>query len=278
MLDSSRLKAPRKAALAVVVGFLAAACAGSQAAEPAPASPPPPTPEATAPPAPAPAPTSAKIIPPAVAQAPYGKADGKDLTLFTLTNSSGLVLKVTNYGCIVTELHVPDKAGKLADVVLGFETVEGYQKGSPYFGATVGRIANRIRGAKFKLEGKDYKLAANDGQNHLHGGVKGWDKVVWDAAPTETPDGPSITFTYVSKDGEEGYPGTVTAKTIYTLTNKNELRVEMVATTDKTTIVNMRTTRTGTSAGSLRVPSWITSSRSMPTSTRRVIPWCRPAS
>jgi aldose 1-epimerase len=162
-----------------------------------------------------------------------------DLKLFTLTNANGLVLKVTNYGTIVTELHVPDKAGKMADVVLGFENVEGYQKGSPYFGATVGRIANRIRDAKFKLEGKEYKVAANDGKNHLHGGVKGWDKVVWTATPSDTPNGPSIKLTYVSKDGEEGYPGTVNATVVYTLTNKNELVVEMQATTDKTTIVNM---------------------------------------
>jgi aldose 1-epimerase len=134
---------------------------------------------------------------------------------------------------------VPDKGGKLADIVLGFENLDGYVKGSPYFGATVGRVANRIRGAKFKLDGKDYKLAANNGQHHLHGGVKGWDKVIWSAEPVETADGPALKLTYVSKDGEEGYPGTVTATTLYTLTNKNEFKVEMSATTDKTTIVNM---------------------------------------
>jgi aldose 1-epimerase len=159
--------------------------------------------------------------------------------LFTLTNANGLVLKVTNYGTIVTELHVPDKAGRMADVVLGFEAVEGYQKGSPYFGATVGRVANRIRDARFQLEGKEYQVAANDGAHHLHGGVKGWDKVLWSATPVETPNGPRIEFTYVSKDGEEGYPGTVNAQVVYTLTNENEFVIDMHATTDKTTIVNM---------------------------------------
>jgi aldose 1-epimerase len=173
------------------------------------------------------------------APAPNGAIEGAVRQLFTLTNANGLVLKVTNYGTIVTELHVPDRSGKLADVVLGFESVEGYQKESPYFGATVGRVANRIRDAKFELEGRKYELAVNDGKNHLHGGLKGWDKVLWNATPVETPHGPRIEFTYVSKDGEEGYPGTVDAQVIYTLTNENEFVIEMHATTDKTTIVNM---------------------------------------
>jgi aldose 1-epimerase len=173
------------------------------------------------------------------AAASFGKSMEADVKLFTLTNANGLVLKVTNYGTIVTELHVPDRSGKIADVVLGFESVEGYQKESPYFGATVGRVANRIRDAKFELEGRKYELAVNDGKNHLHGGLKGWDKVLWNATPVETPHGPRIEFTYVSKDGEEGYPGTVDAQVIYTLTNENEFVIEMHATTDKTTIVNM---------------------------------------
>ncbi|HEY3498280.1 MAG TPA: galactose-1-epimerase, partial [Polyangiaceae bacterium] len=168
-----------------------------------------------------------------IAKAPFGQADGKDVTLFTLINEKGLVLKAINYGAAITELHVPDRTGKLADVVLGFETLEGYTNGkNPFFGVTVGRVANRIRGAKFKLGGKEYQLGANDGPHHLHGGPKGWDKVVWDTEAIETPDGPSLRFRYVSKDGEEGYPGTVTAQTTYTLTNQNELRVEMMATTD----------------------------------------------
>jgi aldose 1-epimerase len=175
----------------------------------------------------------------AITQTKYGTVDDKVVDLYTLTNSKGLVLKVTTYGTIITELHVPDRSGKLADIVHGFDNLDGYLKKNPYFGATVGRIANRIKDAKFTLEGKTYKLLANDGTNHLHGGKKGWDKVVWSAEAKETERGPSIKLTYVSKDGEEGYPGTLTATSTYTLTNDNELRVEMEATTDKTTIVNM---------------------------------------
>jgi aldose 1-epimerase len=158
---------------------------------------------------------------------------------FTLTNKNGLVARITNYGAIVTELHVPDRAGTLADIVLGFENLDGYVKGAPYFGAIVGRVANRIGNAEFTLEGKRYTLEPNDKPHHLHGGKKGWDKVVWTARTIDTADGPGLELTYVSKDGEEGYPGTVTAKTLYTLTNANELKVEMSATTDKTTLVNM---------------------------------------
>ncbi len=176
---------------------------------------------------------------PAITKAVFGKLGDKDVFVYTLTNASGLVMKVTEYGTIVTELHVPDRSGKLGDIVLGFESLDGYLKGHPYFGATVGRIANRIRDAKFKLDGKEYRLAANDKPHHLHGGVKGWDKAIWTATPSETPEGPAIAFTYVSPDGEEGYPGTVQAKTVYTLTNRNELKVEMEATTDKLTIVNL---------------------------------------
>jgi aldose 1-epimerase len=190
-----------------------------------------------APKAPATEPPMAK--PSAITKTKYGKVDDKDVDLYTMTNAKGLVLKVTNYGTIVTELLVPDRNGKLADIVHGYENLEGYLKKTPYFGATVGRIANRIKGAKFTLEGKTYTLAANDGTNTLHGGKKGWDKVIWNAEPKETDRGPSIKFTYVSKDGDEGYPGTVTATATYTLTNDNEFRVEMEATTDKTTIVNM---------------------------------------
>jgi aldose 1-epimerase len=174
-----------------------------------------------------------------IAKAKYGTVDGKDVDLYTLTNAKGLVLKVMTYGAIITEFHVPDRNGKLADVVHGFDELDGYVKKSPYFGATVGRVANRIKDSKFTLEGKTYKLAANDPPHHLHGGKKGWDKAVWNADTSTTDKGPSIKLTYVSKDGEEGYPGTVTATATYTHTNDNQLRVEMEATTDKTTIVNM---------------------------------------
>ena len=193
-----------------------------------------PTPEISA------APASEAAMPTGViAKALFGNVDGNDVTLHTLTNQNGLVMKVTTYGAIITELHVPDKEGRSADIVLGFENLDGYLKGSPYFGATVGRVGNRIRDARFKLDGKEYKLADNDKPHHLHGGNKGWDKVVWDAETSETAEGPSIKFTYVSKDGEEGYPGTVTAHAVYTLTNRNELKVEMKASTDKKTLINM---------------------------------------
>jgi aldose 1-epimerase len=172
-------------------------------------------------------------------KAKWGEADGKEVDLYTLTNRNGLVAKITNYGALVVELHVPDRNGQMGDVALGYDNLADYIKKNPYFGATVGRIGNRIANAQFELEGKTYKLAANNGTNHLHGGKKGWDKVVWDAEAMETPKGPALKLTYVSKDGEEGYPGTVTAVTTYTLTNKNELAIEMTATTDKTTIINM---------------------------------------
>jgi aldose 1-epimerase len=176
---------------------------------------------------------------PALAKTPFGKVDGRDVDLYTLTNSNGLRLQVMTYGAIVTSLEVPDRHGNLADVVLGFDTVDGYVKGSPYFGAIAGRIGNRIRNGKFAVDGQTYSLVTNDEGHHLHGGVRGWDKVVWTAEASETPDGPAIKLTHVSPDGDEGYPGTVAATVIYTLTNKNELRVAMTATTDRTTIVNM---------------------------------------
>src|SRR5688572_7918648 len=171
--------------------------------------------------------------------APFGNLGDTPVQLYTLTNKNGLIAKITSYGATVTELHVPDRAGTLADVVLGFDTLDGYVNGTSYFGAIVGRVANRIGNAAFTLERTRYTLAANNGPHHLHGGRRGWDKVVWSATPRETADGPALELTYVSKDGEEGYPGTVTARTVYTLTNSNELRVEMQATTDKTTPVNM---------------------------------------
>ena len=176
---------------------------------------------------------------PVIAEAPFGRQDDTPVQLYTLTNKNGLIARITNYGAIVTELHVPDKTGRLADVVLGFESLDGYLAGHPYFGAIAGRVANRIRNAEFTLEGTRYKLAANDKPHHLHGGTKGWDKVVWTAKTADTADGPSIQLTHVSKDGDEGYPGTVTARTVYTLTHNNELKVEMEATTDRTTLVNM---------------------------------------
>src|SRR5215510_13721752 len=175
----------------------------------------------------------------AIEKASYGTVDGKPVDIYTLTNSKGAFAKITNYGAIVTELHMPDKAGKLGDVVLGFDKVDDYVAKSPYFGAIVGRVANRIANGKFMLDGKAYQLNTNNAPHHLHGGKKGWDKVIWTAEPKETKDGPSLKLTRVSPDGEENYPGTVTASATYTLTNDNELKIDMSATTDKTTIINM---------------------------------------
>jgi len=183
--------------------------------------------------------TEGKVRVQSIRQKAWGEVGGRPVTLFTLTNDKGLVLKVTTYGGIITELHVPDRSGKLDDIVLGFDDVTSYVKGSPYFGAIIGRIANRISGARFELDGVSYQLAANNGTNSLHGGVKGWDKVVWDAVALDTPEGPSLQLSYTSKDGEEGFPGTVQAKNTYTLTNANELKIEMQAEADRLTVINM---------------------------------------
>jgi aldose 1-epimerase len=183
--------------------------------------------------------TSAVAKPASIQRTPWGSVDGKQVTLFTLTNKHGLELKVLSYGGIITELRVPDRHGKLDDIVLGFDDLESYREKTPYFGAVVGRVANRISGARFALDGKEYLLAANDGKNSLHGGRKGWDKVVWDAAAFDTPAGPVVQLSYLSKDGDEGFPGTVNARNTYTLTQDNELKIEMEATTDRTTVINM---------------------------------------
>ena len=169
---------------------------------------------------------------------PFGRTDNTPVDLYTLTNRHGLTARITNYGAIMTELYVPDRTGALSDVVLGFDNLDAYVAGHPYFGAIVGRVANRIGNAQFTLEGRPYALAANDKPHHLHGGRRGWDKVVWNAALRNSAEGPSLELTYVSKDGEEGYPGTVTAKTVYTLTHDNELKVDMEATADRTTVVH----------------------------------------
>src|SRR6187402_1719818 len=224
--------------LAGPVIFLALACGSSQPAPTTAEAPPPAPPDVPAAPPAAAAATAPKKAEP-ITKAPFGKVDGRDVELYTLTNKNGLVVKVTNYGVIITEFWAPDRNGKLADIVGGYDKVDGYVKATPYFGATVGRVANRIKNAEFKLDGKTYKLAANNGPHNLHGGKKGWDKVIWDAETSETPNGPEIHFKYTSKDGEEGFPGTVQATVVYALNDKNEFVVTMEATTDKPTIVNM---------------------------------------
>jgi aldose 1-epimerase len=167
----------------------------------------------------------------------FGKLpDGTAVDLYTLTNANSLVAKVTNYGAIITELHVPDRDGKPGDIVLGFDNLQQYLKGHPYFGATVGRFANRIAKGRFTLDGKTYALATNNGPNHLHGGLRGFDKRVWHAEPQT---GAAVEFTYTSPDGEEGYPGTLAAAVTMTLTDANELRLDYCATTDQPTPVNL---------------------------------------
>lgn len=175
----------------------------------------------------------------------FGKtADGTEAEVYILTNAKGAEAKFTNYGAALTSLKMPDREGKFADVVLGFDSIDGYtnekyQKANPYFGAIAGRYANRIAGAKFSINNQEYKLAANNGKNSLHGGVKGFDKVFWQGKEVSAANGAAVEFTYSSKDGEEGFPGNLTAKVTYTLTDENELKIDYSATTDKETLVNL---------------------------------------
>lgn len=170
----------------------------------------------------------------------FGKtAEGQELTLFTCTNAHGLVLKMTDYGATVVSLETPDRNGKLANITLGFPTAEGYLQRHPYFGSTVGRYGNRIALGKFSLEGKEYKLATNNGPNHLHGGLKGFDALVWKAEPQQTDAGVGVRFTLRSADGDEGYPGNLDVTVTYTLTNNDELRIDYEAKTDAPTVVNL---------------------------------------
>lgn len=174
----------------------------------------------------------------AITEKAFGTADGMPVTLYTLRNGNAEV-SICNYGGIVTSFKVPDKNGKNGDVVLGFDNLTDYIKSSPYFGALIGRYGNRIAKGKFTLDGTEYTLATNNGANALHGGLKGFDKVVWNAHPVQSPDGPALELTYLSKDGEEGYPGNLSVKAVYTLTSDNALKLEYTATTDKDTIVNL---------------------------------------
>jgi len=166
-------------------------------------------------------------------------ADGKPVELFTITNAHGVEVRIMTYGATVVSLRTPDRGGHLGDIVLGYPTLAGYLAQSPYFGAIVGRYGNRIAKGRFSLDGKMYQLATNNGPNHLHGGVKGFDKVVWSTAPAETDSSAAVAFSYVSPAGEEGYPGTLRARVTYTLTDRDELRVDYLATTDQATPVNL---------------------------------------
>lgn len=170
----------------------------------------------------------------------FGKTnDGESIDLHTLKNSNGMEAAIMNYGGVVQALRLPDKGGATVDVVLGCDDLAGYLKEASYFGALVGRYGNRIGNAAFKLDGVEYKLPVNDGKNTLHGGKKGFDKRAWSAKDVSGADGPALQLTYVSKDGEEGFPGNLTSIVTYTLNDKNELRIEYHATTDKATVLNL---------------------------------------
>ncbi|HEV8084591.1 MAG TPA: aldose epimerase family protein [Chitinophagaceae bacterium] len=168
----------------------------------------------------------------------WGEFDGKKVSLYTLTNGKGSQVTITNYGGTVTSFVMPDKHGKKSSIIIGFDSLQPYLQKPPYFGALIGRYGNRIGDAKFSLGGKTYQLAANNGKNHLHGGLKGFDKVVWDAS-VPNDNVPSLTLNYLSKDGEEGYPGNLDVKVQYTLTDDNGLKIEYSAETDKPTPINL---------------------------------------
>jgi len=171
-----------------------------------------------------------------VSRAAYGKTpEGEMIDVYSLVNKNGIKVNLINFGALVSEIHVPDRNGKFADIVQGFDSLEGYLENPSYFGCTTGRCANRIAKGKFTLDGREYTLATNNGPNHLHGGIKGLNKRVWKAESDAT----GVRFSYTSPHGEEGYPGTLSMTVVYTLTNRNELRIDYTATTDRATPVNL---------------------------------------
>jgi aldose 1-epimerase len=176
---------------------------------------------------------------PGVTSKDWGEVDGKKVQLYSLTNKNGETVTITNYGGIVTSWVTPDKHGNKSSVIIGMDSLSEYLKKPPYFGALIGRYGNRIGDAKFTLDGKTYQLAANNGKNSLHGGNKGFDKVVWDATPGTDSTKPSLTLSYLSKDGEEGYPGNLKVTVVYTLTDDDALNIDYSAETDKATPVNL---------------------------------------
>jgi aldose 1-epimerase len=171
----------------------------------------------------------------------FGKtAGGEQIDLYSLSNKKGMEVSITDFGATVVTLRVPDRARKAADVVLGFDTLEGYENGKSYFGATVGRYANRIGGGKFSLDGKTYTLPKNNGNNTLHGGIVGFNKKVWKAREIDAKDGESLELSYVSADGEEGFPGNLSVKVVFTLpADRNELKIDYSGSTDKDTVLNL---------------------------------------
>jgi aldose 1-epimerase len=177
---------------------------------------------------------------PAVERSAVGSLpDGALVERFTLRNGNGIEVDLATLGAAVHAIRVPDRQGQVDDIVLGFDSLDGWTNNGPFFGVVVGRYANRIANGRFTLDGQEYTLATNDGPNHLHGGVRGFDKVNWTAAVLNSTDAPSVRFTYVSADGEEGYPGTLTASVTYTLSASNELRLDYEATADAPTVVNL---------------------------------------
>lgn len=177
---------------------------------------------------------------PRITQVPFDRLpDGQVVDILTLRNGNGIEMTVLTYGGIITSLKTPDRTGALDDIVLGFDDLKSYIEQSPYFGCLIGRYGNRIAKGRFTLDGKTYALATNNGANHLHGGVKGWDKAVWNFDAFQRADGVGVILTHTSPDGDEGYPGTVKAKVTYTLTETNQLIVDYEAQTDKTTVINL---------------------------------------
>lgn len=174
-----------------------------------------------------------------IVQQHFGVLEGRNITAYTLINDRGMEVTCLNYGCVISKILAPDRDGVLENVVLGFDNIEDYVENSPYFGAVVGRIAGRIKNAEFELEGRTYHLAKNDHDNTLHGGLKGFDKVLWKTETRENGDSASLEFSYLSKDGEEGFPGNLNMKVTYTLTNDHEFVITYTGETDQTTIVNV---------------------------------------
>jgi aldose 1-epimerase len=177
---------------------------------------------------------------PAMSKQPYGKMpDGTQVDVYTLTGSGGMEARIITYGGVVVSVMTPDREGKRGDVVLGMDSLDGYRSQTAYLGALIGRYGNRIGHGQFPLEGRTYNLPKNNGDNTLHGGTQGFDKRVWQAREASGAEGPALELTYISRDGEEGFPGTLTARALYTVTARNELKIDYTATTDKPTVVNL---------------------------------------